>query len=162
MSSISLCCRILCSKILSTTFIACSKRIQLKSCCFASGVTRNYGALDIYPTPALPPLSLSCLPLPIPRFLFPSLLIPSRFPFPPLSPPISNPFLSVPSLCPPSNSYGVWGSALAPPVGSGEARPPNTFLCNPQPKICKFVFFLILPETRRPCTRGHRGLCPPH
>jgi len=37
----------------------------------------------------------------------------------------------------------IWGSAIAPPVGQGGVRPPNTFWCSSQPKICKSVVLMF-------------------
>ena len=46
--------------------------------------------------------------------------------------------------------HGNPGERYSSPAGTGGARPPNAFWCNPQPKNCKSVE--VLPtRTKRPC-----------
>jgi len=93
-------------------------------------------SLSITPFPSLPSTShLSLLPYVSP-YSFASLL-----PLPPYSQPFPSP--SLPPL--PLITARELGSAIVPPASAGRARPPNAFLCNSQPKICKsvksFLFF---------------------
>jgi len=75
----------------------------------------------------------------LPSFLsHPSLSL-HVLPFPPLPPPYFKPFLLHFSLPSPLQRLGGLWSAIAPPAGPGGARPPNAFLCNSQPQICKSV-----------------------
>ena len=93
--------------------------------------------------PTLSPLSAASLPrtlhlLPIPPVPFSSLHTPSRPFLPPSSLSLLFPTLFFPF--PPSHhlvtARGL-GSARAPPAGQGGALPPNAFLRNSQPKMCK-------------------------
>jgi len=99
------------------------------------GVTGNFGALDKYSSRALPhlfvhsPLTLLHSPFPISLYPFTSL--------PP--PPYSQLFPSL-SLSPlPVIASSGFGELYSSPAGPGRARPPNEFLCNLQPNICKSV-----------------------
>ena len=110
-------------------------------------VTRNSGAPEQivqvepslpFPWPislSAPSLSLTFLSLSIPSYPFTSFsslpFLPSLFPTPSFPCPLPS------SL--PYNGYGISGRVIAPPVGPGEARPPNAFLCNLQRQICKSV-----------------------
>jgi len=114
--------------------------------CTRSGETRNSGApgqiSQVEPSlPFLyPPFLFSTLPpFSLPSFRFHALPTHSRpsLPFPSSPPYYSQPFPS-PFLPPlPLITARDLGSAIAPPAGPGRARPPNAFLCNSQPKICK-------------------------
>jgi len=54
--------------------------------------------------------------------------------------PYSLPYVNLPSSpSPPRITARGLGSAIAPPAGTGKARPPNAFSCNSEPKICKSV-----------------------
>jgi len=111
-----------------------------------SGVTRNLGPLDKYPSRALNPLSLLTL-----------------------SPP-SAPFLSLPSPLSVSPYLFTSFSFLphSSPAGSSKARPPNALLCNSQPRICpnvhcngKITFKNSFARNSGAPALGARGLCPP-
>ena len=76
----------------------------------------------------------------------------------PFSPPYSQPFPS--SSLPPLFLITARGSGerYSSPAGPGGTRPPNAFLCNSQPQICKSVKssrqIFFLPGTRGPLHSG--------
>jgi len=101
--------------------------------------------MDKYPSRALHLLSLLFLRLPLPPFLYPFFAFPS---FPARSrhslPSPSSPYLLLtlsfsfpPSLL--TTATGGLGERYSSPAGPGRARPPNAFLCNTRPQICKYV-----------------------
>ena len=125
-----------------------------------SGVTRHSGARG--------QISKSSHPSPFPTLSLPSapsLSTPSRHSLPsPSSPPYSQPFPS-PSL--PLITASGSGERYSSPAGPGGAQPPNAFLYNSQPQICKSIKSFTHGNGNIifwPGTRGSRsgvpGLCP--